>query len=292
MNSIHTVRNSIVCLVFAGFLFNAFGRDIAVTGTVVDAADKPVEQAIVLLSGGIGVNDSLVDTAFTGRDGTFSKKITIRDYTRTLFYAVQKDGYATSTGQKMIPGGNDRVDLGKIVLRKSGPTKKITVVGTVLDARTQSPIEKALVILSEVGIGITDPPESTFTDRGGNFAQVMEIDSGGIGSVRPTIGYRVIKDGYAPANGTERIQRDTVKIGRILLRPLSVPITNHLKAPVQFYNANRMVIYSLKGQLLYSGKPLEIQTNFYTAIGGFQPIVVHYLQGDILVNIRKITQVR
>jgi hypothetical protein len=291
MKNFHALHK-VAVLVVAGFLFSSFGRDITVIGTVVDTLDKPIEKAMVLLSGGISVIDTMIDTAFTGSDGKFEKKMTISDNARSLLYAVSKEGYATKTGQQQIPGGNDRVDLGTIVLGKGGPARKVLVIGQVVNARTSDPIEGALVILSEIGIGITDPPESTNTDREGNFEQVMEVDSGGIGSIRPSIAYNVSKEGFAPANGRERVQRDTLDLGEIALQPMVVPITNNMHTSLNFNSANRVLIYSLKGQLLYAGKPQSISEEFISTIGGSQPVFIHYKLDNTLLGIKKIARIR
>jgi hypothetical protein len=161
----------------------------------------------------------------------------------------------------------------------------------VLNARNQNPIENALVELSFMSMWIT-PPESTYTDREGNFEQEMEIDSSGIGTIPRRITYRVSKDGFAPENGTENVQRDTVDLGKIELQPMSVPVTNTVNTSLNFNSANRVLVYSLKGQLLYTRKPQSINEEFISSIGGSQPVFIHYKLDNTLLGIKKITQIR
>lgn len=284
---------SLIILLILGIVIfaNAQDKKVTVLGTVADTAGNPIDSAIVLITkDSISVNPEF-DTAYTGSDGNFSKEITVNDNAIGIRYAVSKKGYQTKWGYGQITGNT--CNLGTIVLYKSGSgTRTIHVFGSVYDQKTDLPVNEALVMLSTSG-NIVDPPESTYTGTDGTFYKAMEIDSSGVGQVAPLLVYRVEKDGYNPANGSERIQKDTVDLGKITIMPDPMPIENG--NPVSFTVAvpNNIAIYSIKGQLIYTGFEMNLDKLIHLGIiSQSQPIIITYKLNNEVLFRKKIASVR
>lgn len=259
-------------------------KEITVSGTVSDTAGNPIDSATILITRDtISVNPTF-DTIYSGPDGNFSKEVRVNDNAIGVAYAASKRGYQTKYGYGQITGTT--CNLGTIVLRKSGSgTRTVHVLGSVFNARTNQPVGGALVILTTSG-NIIDPPDSAYSGYDGSFYKAIEIDSSGIGQVAPQLLYRVEKDGFLPAQGRERIRTDTVDLGKIDIEPDPTSIENG--NPVSFTVAvpNNIAIYSLKGQLIYSGTEMNIDRLVHLGIiSRSQPMIITYnLNNNVLLR--------
>lgn len=261
-------------LLFASLLQSAFGQDkeITVTGKVTDTAGTAIDQAMVILGSGLV---SSGDTVYTGNDGSFNTKITVNQNAYGIMYRISKTGFNAKTGYGMIDSTSNTVDLGTVVLTK-GISQNITVSGRVVDSATGAPIENALVRLSTT-ISIVDTIyDSAYTDKDGKFSKEM---APGIW-IQPRLLYLVTKDGYLMKYGTEMIQGTTVDLGDIKLMkdPVSIALPNTL-IKSQF-TPNSITLYSLKGQLLYTGNELHLHTLLKRGIVNAQPVIAVYKQGN------------
>ncbi len=275
-------RAGIVCVIL-GLWFSLAARDLTVVGTVVGADDKPIENALVFLTD--SPNDPTIDTATTKADGTFEKKVTVTEFSRTLYYAVHKEGLEPKTGSQRLTGGNNRVDLGKIVVGAPGPSRTIVVLGKCINARTQKPIEKAMVLLSKMSMGGTPSPADTiFTDAQGSFVGEVKVDSGGIGSMRPMVSYKITKEGYRDVNSTTRPRNDTTDLGTIRMTPLAVSIQNAYNPLLSYSNADNVLVYSMKGQLLFSGAVKTFHAKKHALPNCYQPHCIRYRKNKTVLH--------
>lgn len=274
-------------LIFAlimGMISSTIGveAEITVLGTVSDTGGNPVDRAIILITRDTISVTPTSDTIYSGPDGNFSKKIRINDNAIGVAYAASKRGYQTKYGYGRITGTT--CNLGTIVLRKSGSgTRIVHVFGSVFNARTDKPVNEALVILTTTG-NITDPLDSTYSGTDGAFYKAITIDSSGISQVAPQLIYRIEKEGFAPVQSRERIRTDTVDLGKITIQPNPTSIENGNPLFFTFAVANNIAIYSLKGQLIYTGTEMNIDKLVHLGlISRSQPIIISYkFNNDVL----------
>lgn len=259
-------------------------------GRVVDGAGNPLSGVTVLLSGGVIIDTVYLvngpyDSAVTDYQGNFSKDMRINSDLFRIIYLAGKKGYRTVRGFKEIIGISNKVNIGTITL--PAPTnRKVTVLGKVVDIKTGAPVTDALVTASSSSIVVTDL-DSAFTNQQGNFTITIDIDNSGI--VKPVVTYGVYKLGYFPKNGTARELKDTVNLGTIKLTDDGTPITQY---PVLgSHKPDNMAVYSLKGQLLYSGKIIDIRKRLIARFGR-QPVVIFYKKDNVLLFQRKYTELK
>jgi hypothetical protein len=261
-------------LLFASLIQPAFGQDkeITVTGKVTDTAGTAIPEAMVVLGGGIMITG---DTAYTGNDGCFNTKINVNQNAYGIVYRISKSGYITKTGYGMIDSTNNTADLGTVALAK-GISQKITVTGRVIDSTTGVSIENALVRLSTMQL-ITDTIyDSAYTDKDGKFSHEMDPSTW----VTPRLLYLVTKDGYQPKYGTANIVGTSVDLGDIRLAkdPVSIAHPNTiLKSNI---TPTGIALYSLRGQLLFSGKEVHLPALVAQGIVNAQPVIAVYKQGN------------
>lgn len=288
--------NKKFCLILAlilGMFSSAIGieQEINVLGTVSDTGGKPVDSAIILITRDTISVSPMSDTIYSGPDGNFSKKIRVNDDAIGVAYAASKRGYQTKYGYGRITGTT--CNLGTIVLRKSGSgTRTVHVFGSVFNATTNQPVNEALVILTTSG-NITDPPDSAYSGNDGSFYKAIKIDSSGISQVAPQLQYRLEKEGFLPAHGRERIRTDTVDLGKITITPNPTSIENG--NPISFTVAvpNNIAIYSMKGQLIYTGPEMNLEKLINLGIvSRSRPIIISYKLNNEVLFKKKITSMR
>lgn len=283
---------SLITSLVLGIFSSVIGveKEVTVLGTVADTAGNPIDSAIILISKDTLSTNPKFDTAYTGSDGNFSKEISVNDYAVGIRYAASKKGYQTKYGYGQITGNT--CNLGTIVLNKSGVgTRTVHVFGSVFNARTNQPVNEALIILTTSG-NITDPPDSAYSGNDGTFYKAIEIDSSGIGQVAPMLHYRVERYGFMPASGSERIRTDTVDLGKIDINPDPASIENG--NPVSFTVAvpNNIAIYSLKGQLIYSGTEINLDKLAHLGIiARSRPMIISYKLNNEVLFRKKVTSI-
>ncbi len=271
-----------VAAFLSAFFFSSFGKDITVTGTVVDTADNKIEGALVrLTSRMIGLD---YDSVLTDADGKFSKKMTVRDNDRRISYIASKNGYQNAMGNKGIDSSSI-IDLGKIVLRKGGGVgRTVTVTGRVVDSGSNEPIENARVVLSTINVL---NPDTVNTNRSGRFSASVEIPASG--STNPIIIYAVFMENYNPKVGQKAVTLlPMVDLGTIKLIKSSVGINSvpRLKGGVSL-KPNKLEIYTLKGQMIYSGLIKNHNFPYSLCISPQQPLIIRYKRNDIVLFTQK-----
>lgn len=293
MRQVKLTIMSALGILLLGMFSSAIGveKEITVSGTVSDTAGNPIDSAIILITRDtVSVNPTF-DTIYSGPDGNFSKEIQVNDNAIGVAYAASKRGYETKYGYGQITGTT--CNLGTIVLRKSGSgTRTVHVFGSVYNARTNQPVNQALVILSTSG-NIVDPPDSAYSGTDGAFYKAIEIDSSGIGQVAPMLLYRIEKEGFLPAQGREMIRTDTVDLGKIDIEPNPTSIENG--NPISFTVAvpNNISIYSLKGQLIYSGAEMNIDRLVHLGIiSKSQPMIISYKLNNNVLFRKKVNPIK
>ncbi len=263
-------------LLFTALLQSSFAqnKEITVTGKVTDTSGTAIPEAMVVL--GSGLTNINTDTVYTGNNGTFNTKVTVNQNAYGIMYRISKSGYNTKSGYGLIDTAGNTVDLGTVVL-DHGITQDITVTGRVIDSVTGDPIENALVRLS-TSLSIIDTLyDSTYTGSDGKFSHVMNPDMW----IQPRLLYLVTKDGYLPNYGIEKIQGTTVALGDIKLQKESVSITHPTTAVKSSNGRGWIALYSLRGQLLYSGKEVPIHHLVSrSVINKAQPIIEVHKRGN------------
>jgi hypothetical protein len=97
---------------------------VYVFGIVVDTADIPVNEARIILKAG-GGGGEIIDTLFSGTDGTFGENVEVSGMHRRIRYEAWKNGYQTTSGSGEIE--QDTCDLDTITLR-DGPTAVTNII--------------------------------------------------------------------------------------------------------------------------------------------------------------------
>lgn len=267
-------------VVLAAFIFSpAFGQDkeVTVSGTVVDSVTgNPLSGVVILLAPGIIPDTSNLDTAFTQSDGKFNKTVLVADNTTMMTYITLKGGYKSKMGNSSI-GVNNAVDFGTIALSEE-TYREIVIIGRVLDSSDNQPIPTALVILSNSSLILDTIYDSVFTSDIGVFSHKMQIGTGGIGPLPPQVIYSATKDAYVPKEGYQAGNVDTCDLGDILLAKINIPIIYDPYSKIKISNVkpNRIEIYSVKGQMLYSGAECNLNKLFHLSIITLQPIIIRY----------------
>ena len=181
---------------------------------------------------------------------------------------------------------------GKTIL----PVVPIPVIGTVVDSVTSSPIENALVLLFDVNDTSQNPvPDTAYTGSDGKISDTVNCFVSWIGdTILLNVNYTASKDKYVEKSGTGEIDTSggimnaKINLGTIELAPEIISIKYFL-TPIQKNTANRIAIYSLKGQLLYTGKDINLRILRSKGITRFQPLIICYKLNKIVVAREKIT---
>lgn len=277
---------SVAIVVIAALFQTSFGQDkeVAVSGSVTDSAGTAIADAMVILSSGISVDPLSADTVYTATDGSFTKKVTVNQNAYGIAYRVLKDGYTTRFGYGAVDSTNI-VDLGTIILAK-GNSQKITVSGRVLDSITGTPIEKAMVRLSGT-VSITDTVyDSVYTDTDGKFSH--EVTVGPWIGIQSRLIYLVTRDGYESKYGNEMIQGTSIDLGDIKLFKNSVSITYNNPTGGTLAGQNTIDVFSIKGQLLFSGKESNFKKQLLKNMAHSQPLIIRYRINKKLMYQKKI----
>jgi hypothetical protein len=202
-------------------------------------------------------------------------------------YLAGKWGKKAVRGFERIVAIDNRVDVGVITLHK-GNFDYVTVYGSVMDSETGKPVEDASVVATSNSLVVIDV-DSTHTDDDGTFSMSIKVERTGV--VRPTATYSIGKRGYYFRKGTAGVIGDTIHIGKVELVKDGTPIQLQYQKRVVAMKPDKIEVYSLKGQMLYSGKPLDGTATLYGYFGR-QLCVIHYKKDNQLLGTRKITQMR
>ena len=181
---------------------------------------------------------------------------------------------------------------GKTIL----PVVPIPVIGTVVDSVTGSPIENALVLLFDVNDTSQNPvPDTAYTGSDGKISDTVNCYVMWIGdTILPNVTYTAYKDKYNEKSGTGEIDTSggimntKINLGTIELAPEIISI-KYFQTPIQKIAANSIAIYSIKGQLLYTGKDINLRILQSKGIARFQPLIICYKLNKIVVAREKIT---
>ena len=285
-----------ISLLVAALLFSASGKDITVTGKVVDTTGAGIAGAIILLTGDAeALNNPLdsnvnIDTAYSGNDGSFTKTMTVPDDAFFLFYGVAKSNYKLKLGAGGISPMTNSAALGDIEL-VTETFIPVTFMGTVKDSVDGTPIPQALVILTTVH-GILDSVfDSVVTDAQGAFSVVMEIGEGDTGLLAPRGIYMAYANGYEAKMGAEVLEGDKIDFGDILLTKSNIPIIYTPTIKPFRKIPNNVIIYTMKGQVLYKGREMNLEKILSNGLARSQPVIVHYKLNNTLLYNRKILAV-
>lgn len=263
------------------------------TGSVVDTADQPIAGAyILLIDDTANIQDA--DTVVSTQDGSFSKEIDVLSTALVIFYGAVKPGYTLKTGVGIILLG--KVNLGKIVLQKAGGvTVPVKVSGVVLDSLTQNPVEGALVQVSVIGAGLSNP-DSVLTGTDGKFSITIAADTTSTSTIQSRAVILVRKDGYQLKQGNKLLEGNTtVDMGTILLSKVISAINNYLffsKSTI-VSQAKVMEVYSLRGQQLYCGKPMHpVEVLKNSSLPVAQPCIITYKKDNKVIYSHKVMTIK
>jgi hypothetical protein len=254
-----------VTLFIAMLCCTAFAKPITVSGVVADSASGLfIPGALVILTG------NNTDSATTDTSGSFTKTgVDVQGGNYTLVVTVQMAGYITRTDS--VADNANELDLGTIKLI---PISYINVLGKVIDLYTDDPIPQVRV---EVNALNTD---SAYTDTLGKF----QIDSVQLSYFDPMLSYLLTKTNYDTIDASTFVQDDPLDLGIIKMKDLTVAIHNNNRL---LFNrkANKIVVFSLKGQLLYSGKNLRYSK--LKDLVNAQPVIVNYKYNNTVLYTKK-----
>jgi hypothetical protein len=256
-------------------------KKVTVTGAVIDKAGNHVSQAMVLLSGGVIIDTvNLVngpfDTAYTSNGGKFSKVIEVNNDVSRIVYVVGKKGFRTVRGFGDIVSIDNRVNIGTVTLFNA-VNKQVTILGSVADSKTGSPVKDALVVVSSSSIVVIDV-DSAHTNREGSFSITIDVENTSV--IQPMVSYRVSKKGYFPFEGRTGVIKDTVSVGTIKLIETGVHIKYHHTLLTQA--PDNIDVYSLQGRLLYSGKAIDNTRILFNRMSR-QPVVILYKNKNLVL---------
>lgn len=289
MNKILTI--TFISLLSTALLFSALGKDITVTGKVVDTTGAGIADAIILLTGDAeALSNPLdsnvnIDTAFSGSDGSFTKTVTVPDNAFLLYYGVAKSNYKLKMGIGMIVSNTAALGNIELVIETFIP---VTFTGTVKDSLSGTPLPGALVILTTIH-GILDSVfDSVVTDVQGYFAVEMEIGEGDTGLLAPRGIYMAYANGYESKMGVEVLEQDKIEFGDILLKKLIDPIIYNPTIKSFRKLPNNIIVYTLKGQVIYRGREMNLEKILTNRLTRSQPVVVHFKRDKTVLYNRKI----
>jgi len=252
-----------VILMIGILSFSSFAQQkkVIVTGKVVDSVTSAaIPNAKIILSGltvisisqpidSNAIRNLKYDTVYSKTDGTFSDTLVVVQTTNLLVYGVLKQGYAITYSFTLILLGS--VDLGVIKVGKPADLIKdtITVSGTVVDSASGAAIAGVQMIMT--GLGSFDTTGNTaVTDVQGKITKQVIVGNSAADRV---LTYLVSKNGYFPAFGQQAISGKTLDIGTIKLKSNGQGIIVSNKVISKPDALQTVALYSVRGQLLYSG---------------------------------------
>lgn len=267
----------IAVAVLIAMAFGSVNADVYVFGTVVDTSDDPIAEVSMIISTTGPGGGEVLDTLSSGNDGNFAKNIVYGQDLERVRYTASKAGYQSETGTEDVV--QDSADLGTITLA-TGSTSEIYVFGMVVDT-SDNPIAEASIIISTTGPG-GEPLDTLSSGNDGKFAQSIVVNEN-LDRVR----YSVSKDGYRTENGMGDVERDTVDLDTITLRPGPTSIDNVVqitigKAP------NKIALYNLRGQMLYIGHDLNLERVLQGKIARSQALIAHYMLDNTVIYRKKV----
>jgi hypothetical protein len=291
MNKILTI--TFISLLSTALMFSALGKDITVTGKVVDTTGAGIADAIILLTGDAeALNNPLdsnvnIDTAFSGSDGSFTKTMTVPDNAPLLYYGVAKSAYKLKVWFGVINQMNNTAALGNIELVIE-TFITVTFTGTVKDSLAGTPLPGALVILTTIHGMLDSVFDSVVTDVQGYFAVEMEIGEGDTGLLAPRGFYMAYANGYESKMGAEVLEQDKIEFGDILLKKLIDPIIYNPTIKSFRKIPNNIIVYTLKGQVIYKGREMNLEKILTNRLARSQPVIVHFKRDKTVLYNRKI----
>jgi hypothetical protein len=95
----------------------------------------------------------------------------------------------------------------------------------------------------------------------------------------PQLSYKVSKENYMPNSGMEIIEGSTVDLGEIELNSFGLFIT-HFPVANEHKNPTACRVFSLNGQILYSGTAASVQSHRIQALMAKQPVIIQYLRNN------------
>jgi hypothetical protein len=233
---------------------------VIVTGIVKDSATaQPIAQATVLLVAtdlvtlmtNPNLSNMKFDTVYTSADGSFSHSIQVSATQNIIGWMVTKTGYQMKYSLYPVTSTTTTIDLSTIKLAAISQTVNdtVTVSGTVVDSVTGLPLQNAFIVMT--GLASLDTAGNTvFTAANGTFSKKVTISNAA--NLRALI-YVVTKTGYNPGGGQTLITGKTLNVGTIRLKPTNITSLNVSRPVAPRANLNNVKVYSLRGQLLYSG---------------------------------------
>jgi hypothetical protein len=254
-----------VTLFIAILCCTAFARPITVSGVVADSASGLfIPGALVIIEG------NNTDSATTDTSGSFTKAdVDVPGGDYTLLVTVQMAGYLTRTDS--VTDNTNELDLGTL---KITPISYINVLGKVIDLYTDDPISQVRVEVSALNT------DSAYTDTLGKF----QIDSVQLSYFDPMLSYLITKTNYDTIDASTFVQDDPLDLGIIKLKDLTVAIHNNARLILN-RKPNKILVHSLKGQLLYSGK--DLQYSKLKDLVNAQPVIVSYKHNNTLLYTKK-----
>lgn len=271
----------VTAMVFIAMLFGTTNANVYVFGLVVDTADNPIADALIIIStmGGPGGGEVL-DTLSSGADGKFAKDIVYNEDLERVRYAASKEGYTAANGMGDVV--QDTADLDTITLRPGGTPVNIYVFGMVVDT-SDNPIADVQIILSTQGTGGIQVLDTLSSGNDGNFAENVEVSEYVF-----RINYEASKDGYLTAEGNGNVMQDTCDLDTITLIPGPTPIINNVVQVTIGTKPNKIKLFNLKGQMLYYGSELDLKKALQGKIARSQMLTVHYMLDNTVLYREKI----
>ncbi len=288
----NVLTTTFITILSTSLLFSALGKDVTVTGKVVDTNGGGIADAIILLTTDPNAltnpldSNVQIDTAYSGSDGSFTQKMTAADNAFFLFYGVATSKYKLKLGAGAINPLTSTSALGNIelVLETFIP---VTCAGTVKDSVSGALIPGALVMLTTIHAMLDSLFDSVVTDAQGYFEIEMEIGEGDTGLLAPRGFYIVNAAGYESKMGAEVLEGDKIDFGDILLEKSDIPIiyTPTIK-PLQRV-PNNIIVFTIKGQIIYKGREMNLGEIFTNGLARSQPVIVHFKRDKTLLYNRK-----
>lgn len=186
------------------------GGSVRLTGQVVDAADAPVEGALIRVPATAEMSDQEDVVAMTKADGTYSLNVDIETST-DLQVIASKDGFTQETVVTVIAGKAREVPPLVLVMTAGAgggsgqvPQGTATLTGQVVDG-TGAPAADVVV---RAKAGTSEPVR---TDAEGNYTLVIGADADGEVDVEASL------NGYTASRTVTMLLDETVEVALLVL---------------------------------------------------------------------------
>lgn len=268
--------------------------NVTITGKVIDAnTSDPISGATVIISTGFGQGIES-DTLKTDSNGEINGSISLDSSAYGIAYSISADGYAISNSYAMV--SSNTIDIGTVELT---PNSEITPDTVIIKAQvyytgTETAVENSdLLMYAPSGFELDsfnydNPDIQTLTSNSeGNISGYFFVESSNQNQFNILRYALTLKDSKSN-EGTSFIQGDTVDLGVLYIDKPNTPISFNAQIKIDKSQIDQVQVYTLNGQLIYSGKTLDLIKIKNTGISvNQQLLIVEKCKGKILTVLKR-----